>query len=159
MYAKTHQIYINLFKCSNVVHLCRLGSGVPLTQSSIALHTLRTVSLSGLLPLYTHTSLLSCTYVPALLSNSSAHTLLLVLRNIWRKVLKSLSPLPSRVSMSLPICSLLPCCSLTTWASRGLINPPAASSKPSLRPVLIETLSLRSPHRETKASLFQGLMG
>ena len=57
-YLKTNQIYsINLSKCNNAVHLCRLGSGVPSTWSSIALKTLSTVSLSGLLPLCTHTFL------------------------------------------------------------------------------------------------------
>ena len=43
---------INLCKCNNVVHLCRLGSGVQVHGS--LLQPLSTVSLSGLLPLYTH---------------------------------------------------------------------------------------------------------
>ena len=95
----------------------------------------------------------------AFFSNSLAHTSLLDPRNIWRKVLKSLSLLPQRMSMTLPICWMLPGCSLTVAASNSFMNPPAASSNLLQSPVSISTRSWSFSRRETKASLFQGLMG
>ena len=73
--------------------------------------------------------------------------------------MKSLSCFPFSISMSLPICSSSPCCFLTCCSSVALINPPAAFCNLSLSPVLINTLSLRSPCRETSAAIFHGLMG
>ena len=98
--------------------------------------------------------LLNCS---ATLFSSSAQTTWLLLHSILQNFLKSLFLFPRRVSMTLSTWAMLLGSSLTIFASYSLINPPAALSSLSRRPVFIETLSFSFSFKNSNALLFQEL--
>ena len=95
----------------------------------------------------------------ATLFSSSAQTTWLLSHSILQKVLKSPSPFPRRLSMMLSTWAMLLGNCLTIFASYSLINPPAALSSLSLRPVFTKTLSFSFSLKKSNASLFHELSG